>query len=127
MKSVCETIDSRPVYYFGWTGYQNLGDEALYQAAHELTADTIQLVDAARLTPVPALSWAYLNLVWRMKPQLGMGIILGGGTFIFRSRRILRTISLLPKHVPRVSLGTGGLPIDFLCQANSSFTNLRDA
>lgn len=93
--------DKRPlVYYMGWTGHQNLGDEVLYEA-HKTLFPNLRFIPFRKLSPASSL----IRLVRRKGFAAGF---LGGGTLINQSPAWIDYIKRVQAYgLPVYCFGTG--------------------
>lgn len=87
----------RRCLYIGWTGHANLGDEALREAIFNLFASKLIFIEKRG---------ALVRLLEKFKFIHFDVLMLGGGTLILRSQKILD--ALRESHIPKkVIFGTG--------------------
>jgi polysaccharide pyruvyl transferase WcaK-like protein len=90
------------VGYLGWTGYGNMGDEAIHQAL-------VHSLPGLDLVPVPLGPRAAVRAGRRLRVLRHSPLLLGGGTVLGRRiwRLHLRQALALSARVPALMLGAG--------------------
>lgn len=90
--------------YLGWTGFSNLGDEAIREAISGVLAGAHHL-------DVPVNRTQLLRTIsaGELLPLQGRRLVLGGGTIIGRSnwRRMVRVARILTSRLPALMIGAG--------------------
>jgi polysaccharide pyruvyl transferase WcaK-like protein len=115
---LCGKDKRKRALYFGWLGYKNLGDEALYYCIHELFKEAFQFRTSGEMD----------RLYW---PGLALSrfsvFFLGGGTLINRNDNVINTLLAYREKIPRsLVLGTGVANEDFWQQFENRSDRLKD-
>lgn len=104
-------LSSLQVGYVGWLGYQNLGDEALFQTI----SDLLSSASLFHYAPTPS-EIRILRLL--KKEKTFRAICLGGGTLIGSLSWLKIIQDALSHNIPVFSFGTGVLDPDYSTESN---------
>jgi len=97
LKQIVRSPQKSLSYYIGYTGYFNLGDEALKEAIYELFKDEVVFADSRG---------KLIRTLEKMHLLRFKSLMLGGGTLLLRSEDML--IRLADQSIfPKVVFGTG--------------------
>jgi polysaccharide pyruvyl transferase WcaK-like protein len=105
MRSIQSALSGKSINgYFGWVGYGNLGDEAVFKAY-------VSMLSTLQLKPIRISKPTYwLNNITNLEPNL-KSVGLGGGTIINQSDIWLEeTKYVLSREIPMYCIGTGVAP-----------------
>ncbi len=90
-------LDKKKCLYIGWTGYANLGDEALKEAIFDLLSSRLVFSESRGVLV------RFFEKIKLIKFDV---LMLGGGTLVLRSKKILDT--MLNSSIPqKIIFGTG--------------------